>query len=620
MHHNFGSGLVPAHRHVNPDGSIGGWVADSAFVAPTAYVGSHTKIFENAQILDNARVTDYAQVYGNATVAGNAEVHDYAAIFEHADISDSAKVYDNVIVCGHAFVCGQSAIYGYSRIGGDYIANNITITNVSRGIGNFAEPEDLEEDNDFGDPEQIMAFMPNEVNVLSGERILRADNNMSRKFGVEIEIVGTSHARVVDQFNRAGIPIVVQNYNHNNLPSWKIVPDGSLTPGGFEVVSPILEGEAGITQVRKVARALVAAGASADRTCGFHVHVNARDLSVDTIVNIAARYNRFENDINQFMPQSRHASRFCHGMNDLIERGGVSRLLRGGTRSFANIDRYRKVNLAAYARHGTVEFRQHAGTVNAIKMDRWIRFCLEFVEASVVPPMESQAPSPRRRAPASMSPAMAEKVLRLYNRFLAAGEFTPIRISTLMDEFEWSETSLRRACGKIKTLYGRQIEFSPRPLYERRPQILNARECWLNARLYPVLTAEQMAEAAASVQTTTRRELPVIENDWVFRGLSPQVSEFFYGRALQFSQNNAERETRRAARRAERDALRAQRAAERNARRAANAVVQAIPAQPQSVAAAYYAGGSYPAATINLEQTFTPSEWRRMFGSRNNRR
>ncbi len=36
--------------------------------------------------------------------------------------------------------------------------------------------------------------------------------------------------------------------------------------------------------------------------------------------------------------------------------------------------RYNKVNLEAYARHRTVEFRQHGGSTNFTKMKNWILF------------------------------------------------------------------------------------------------------------------------------------------------------------------------------------------------------------------------------------------------------
>ena len=63
---DFGSSPVPAHRHLNPGGSEGGWVADTAYVAPTAYVGP------DAQVYGSAWVFDLAVVYGSALVSGSA--------------------------------------------------------------------------------------------------------------------------------------------------------------------------------------------------------------------------------------------------------------------------------------------------------------------------------------------------------------------------------------------------------------------------------------------------------------------------------------------------------------------------------------------------------------------
>lgn len=60
--YDFGYGLVPAHRHTNPDGSEGGWVADTAWVDDTAWVA------ERALVFGSARVYNSARVYGNADV------------------------------------------------------------------------------------------------------------------------------------------------------------------------------------------------------------------------------------------------------------------------------------------------------------------------------------------------------------------------------------------------------------------------------------------------------------------------------------------------------------------------------------------------------------------------
>ena len=40
-----GRGAVPAHQHINPDGSIGGWVADNVEFSADAKVIINAKVF-----------------------------------------------------------------------------------------------------------------------------------------------------------------------------------------------------------------------------------------------------------------------------------------------------------------------------------------------------------------------------------------------------------------------------------------------------------------------------------------------------------------------------------------------------------------------------------------------
>lgn len=48
----------------------------------------------------------------------------------------------------------------------------------------------------------------------------------------------------------------------------------------------------------------------------------------------------------------------------------------------AAYERYRNVNLTAFSRHGTLEFRQHNGALDPKVVSNWIRFVLNFVERS----------------------------------------------------------------------------------------------------------------------------------------------------------------------------------------------------------------------------------------------
>lgn len=242
----------------------------------------------------------------------------------------------------------------------------------------------------------------------------------NRTFGVEIECVGKTMEQAAAALNAAGVVTRIESYGHSTPSTWKIVSDSTVTDAhsnGFELVSPILRGQAGLDQVAKVSAALIAAGVKVNRTCGFHVHVGANDLNTATLVNLVKRYSEHESTIDSFMPKSRRGTenRFCQRMS------GIAATLV--SRSFASVraltnyvsgsfDRYYKLNLAAFLRHGTVEFRQHSGTIDARKMTSWILFCLNFVDASIVGTATPVAPTAglRQNAMAKKFQILAEQL------------------------------------------------------------------------------------------------------------------------------------------------------------------------------------------------------------------
>lgn len=206
----------------------------------------------------------------------------------------------------------------------------------------------------------------------------------NRQFGIEIECFGMPIDSAVEVLRDAGVECVMEGYNHNTRPHWKIVTDSSVSDG-FEVVSPILSGNEGLESVRLVAQTLVRAGAKVDRRCGFHVHVNARDLSGADVLNCIRRYAMHESQIDGFMPQSRRGGNnsYCRAMDEIV------RAIRNVPESATAMqvaqriyERYYKLNVQAFTRHGTIEFRQHSGTVDYRKMINWIVFCVAFVEDS----------------------------------------------------------------------------------------------------------------------------------------------------------------------------------------------------------------------------------------------
>lgn len=268
----------------------------------------------------------------------------------------------------------------------------------------------------------------------------------NRKFGVEIEFKGLDRTDAERALRNAGINVQIEGYNHDTRSHWKIVSDDSVN-GGWELVSPPLSGNAGIDEVRKAATAMVEAGAFVDRECGLHVHVDANDLSAATIVNLTKRYAQHENEINKLIPSFRHSCLWAKSMEPVSTM--VSDYLRSNPNATARQvcerqpGRYYKLNLEAYLRHGTVEFRQHSGTCDGTKVANWVVFCVTFVEDSKVTVQTVAPVAPVQTAPASTerTNAIARKFSKLLDLLAPGYIVTPQTIAATLEISEASVPS-----------------------------------------------------------------------------------------------------------------------------------------------------------------------------------
>lgn len=265
---------------------------------------------------------------------------------------------------------------------------------------------------------------------------------MERSFGIEMEIVGINQNTALAAVRAINVSIQQEGYNHTTRSHWKIVSDASVH-GGFEVVSPVLRGEAGIAEAQAVAEALADAGATVNRTCGLHVHFDASDLGVEDIRTIVKRYAAHEAEIDAFMPVSRRgdANRFCQGLARVLNRSFMAaRSIRD--LATAQGSRYFKVNLQSHQRHGTIEFRQHSGTVNARKIANWIRFLAAFIDQS-----KAVAAQPTTMPVAEHPVSLSGKAGRLARRFAAE---RVIRLADFCAENGWLAHSGRAVITRMR--------------------------------------------------------------------------------------------------------------------------------------------------------------------------
>jgi hypothetical protein len=242
-------------------------------------------------------------------------------------------------------------------------------------------------------------------------------------FGVEFEVYipavsadqsmrERAYDRIVRRLQSAG----VQASRGRASGAWAATYDGSLVSGPqdgrmwfpLEMVSPILRGEDGLRQVEKVCAAMIDLGCEVNKTCGLHVHIGAGQATAKQMRNLAKMFLKYEDVFTALTPPSRRDSpesrRYCkpnlpvaadhtRGPRETqlavafarIDRASTPRMVaqvmnggvqRAGERYSAY--RYYRLNFQSLILHGTVEFRQAAGTTSADKSLSWIKLMLGF--------------------------------------------------------------------------------------------------------------------------------------------------------------------------------------------------------------------------------------------------
>jgi len=242
---------------------------------------------------------------------------------------------------------------------------------------------------------------------------------MAQRYGLEIECFGLTENELREailsvegldyagHFGYHGSRVLgLRCKENNNGHLWASERDGSLTNTAgrgmcHEVISPVMEGEAGLRTVGKVMTALSRAGAKVNSTCGLHTtfgiensHARFRRMSAkkqaQVISKIVDAYDWFEAGFDALVSPSRrfwsrrpssYASpiHYPYGLENgfgRMEAEDAQRLVeRGVGRGYLNI--------GSFLSKGIIEFRQHNGTLNRWKIYNWSLLLQRLVQWAV---------------------------------------------------------------------------------------------------------------------------------------------------------------------------------------------------------------------------------------------
>lgn len=235
--------------------------------------------------------------------------------------------------------------------------------------------EDLEEEEE---PENI------EIPFKIGKSKTFDKNPFKNTCGIEIECINKNK----HEFYREEL----KSYGFSQLY------DGSLNSNGVEFRSNAFNGDLLFNKIDDFLRVLNRSGFKIDKSCGLHIHIKIPQ-SVEYLKKIAFFYQTYEPFFFNMLPDSRRDNFYCKNFSRMYKSINLkdrnyyhikSKVYNSKDKSFQDIvskekyndSRYCWVNLHSVFYRGTLEIRNHSGTLNADKIKKWLLIhltCLEFL-------------------------------------------------------------------------------------------------------------------------------------------------------------------------------------------------------------------------------------------------
>jgi len=223
-----------------------------------------------------------------------------------------------------------------------------------------------------------------------------ADQYMTEKtIGLEIELLDPLNREftVIEQASEMGIKMrSYNNCEHGVKTHWKFVKEYSVS--GRELVSPPLPPKELFRQLHIILELLESNGYKVDTSCSVHVHHHAKKYSHKRLRYFLNHIVKNEVNFDCLVASSRRNGRWCRSMkaeldclvqspdqpqwsrcNDL----GIHQCPNGESASNRGSARYRKWNFHSMALYGTVECRQHQGSLDFSKIVLWLALTQNMV-------------------------------------------------------------------------------------------------------------------------------------------------------------------------------------------------------------------------------------------------
>jgi len=152
------------------------------------------------------------------------------------------------------------------------------------------------------------------------------------------------------------------------------------TVNGKEFYSDILNGDEGLDAIREWARLAKRNGWDAGYNAGYHLHLDMRNESDDSLYAIAYAYRATEDVWLSFVESRRSNGSYSHRcewrLQDLTDAADNRSFYSWSNRG----TRYNWINTCAFSQHSTFEVRAHQGTCDGLEILNWVKANTRFAD------------------------------------------------------------------------------------------------------------------------------------------------------------------------------------------------------------------------------------------------
>jgi hypothetical protein len=269
------------------------------------------------------------------------------------------------------------------------------------------------------------------------------------RFGIEIETIGLKRedaAAAIKNVIGGTVRYAGGGYDTWECVApdgrvWKAMRDSSLSDPlrNAEIVSPILRYE-DIETLQNIVRAVRAAGAKVDESCGIHCHLDAARFDAAAVTRFVKMYNKQEELIMHALGVcTRRRAAFCKE----VDPNFLARIEREKPRTLDALNiawygyhnarpyhydqsRYRALNLHALWQKGTIELRLFESTLHAGKVKAYVQLALALGAKA----LDSKSATSKRR-PLNRATAKYDMRVVLLGLGLIGDEFKTARLHLL---------------------------------------------------------------------------------------------------------------------------------------------------------------------------------------------